>query len=64
MAFGTIGWLGYWTEFQKRSKLEKQINQFYNGTEKEVECGTISKHQQIYQKILLTARKIKDTGIF
>lgn len=64
LAFGVIGWLGYWTEFQNRCKLEKQIKRFYEGPEKEVECGTISKHQQVYQKILLKAREITDTGIF
>ena len=64
LAVAAIGWLGYWMEFQNRCKLEKQIKRFYEGPEKEVECGTIPKHQQIYQKILLKAREITDTGIF
>jgi len=64
LALAVIGWLGYWTEFQNRVKLEKQIKRFYEGPEKEVECGLISKRQQIYQKILLKTRKITNTGIF
>ena len=64
LTIASIGWLGYWTEFQNRCKLEKQIKRFYEGPEKEVECGTISKRQQVYQKILLKAREITDTGIF
>jgi len=64
LALAVIGWLGYWTEFQNRVKLEKQIKRFYEGPENEVECGLISKRQQVYQKILLKTRKITDTGIF
>ena len=64
LAYGTIGWLGYWTEYQNRVKLEKQIKQFYNGTEKEDQCGTTRKYQQIIQKVLLKAREITDTRIF
>lgn len=63
-AYGTIGWMGYWQCKQENIKLNKQIKRFYEGPEKEVECGTISKRQQIYQKILLKAREIADTGIF
>jgi len=57
-----IGWLGYWTEYQNRVKLQKEIKRFYNGPEKKVKC--VPKYQPIIKKILFKARKITNTRIF